>query len=72
MASKTAIARRIRKAARRGEPTVLGPRLTSKTDRLKSRELAAAYHAGLDPATRERVQRHFLSGSLDVVVATIA
>jgi ATP-dependent DNA helicase RecQ len=33
---------------------------------------AAAYHAGLDPATRERVQRHFLSGSLEVVVATIA
>ncbi len=33
---------------------------------------AAAYHAGLDPGTRERVQRHFLSGSLDVVVATIA
>jgi ATP-dependent DNA helicase RecQ len=33
---------------------------------------AAAYHAGLDPATRERVQRHFLSGTLEVVVATIA
>ncbi len=33
---------------------------------------AAAYHAGLDPATRERVQRHFLSGELEVVVATIA
>ncbi|NYF89665.1 RecQ family ATP-dependent DNA helicase [Tunturiibacter empetritectus] len=33
---------------------------------------AAAYHAGLDPATRERVQRHFLSGNLEVVVATIA
>jgi ATP-dependent DNA helicase RecQ len=33
---------------------------------------AAAYHAGLDPATRERVQRSFLSGKLDVVVATIA
>ena len=33
---------------------------------------AAAYHAGLDPATRERVQRHFLSGKIDVVVATIA
>jgi len=33
---------------------------------------AAAYHAGLDPATRERVQRHFLSGKLEVVVATIA
>jgi ATP-dependent DNA helicase RecQ len=33
---------------------------------------AAAYHAGLDPVTRERVQRHFLSGNLEVVVATIA
>ncbi|HEY6413460.1 MAG TPA: RecQ family ATP-dependent DNA helicase [Edaphobacter sp.] len=33
---------------------------------------ASAYHAGLDPATRERVQRHFLSGKLEVVVATIA
>jgi ATP-dependent DNA helicase RecQ len=33
---------------------------------------AAAYHAGLDPVTRERVQRHFLSGKLEVVVATIA
>jgi len=33
---------------------------------------AAAYHAGLDPSVRERVQRHFQSGKLDVVVATIA
>jgi ATP-dependent DNA helicase RecQ len=33
---------------------------------------AAAYHAGLDPATRERVQRNFLTGKLEVVVATIA
>ncbi|MDE3104071.1 MAG: RecQ family ATP-dependent DNA helicase [Acidobacteriota bacterium] len=33
---------------------------------------AAPYHAGLDPATRERVQRHFLAGNLEVVVATIA
>jgi ATP-dependent DNA helicase RecQ len=33
---------------------------------------AAAYHAGLDPATRERVQRYFLTGRLEVVVATIA
>ena len=33
---------------------------------------AAAYHAGLDGGTRERVQRNFLSGKLDVVVATIA
>jgi len=33
---------------------------------------AAAYHAGLDAKTRERVQRAFLSSKLDVVVATIA
>jgi RecQ family ATP-dependent DNA helicase len=33
---------------------------------------AAAYHAGLDADTRERVQRAFLSGQLEVVVATIA
>ncbi len=33
---------------------------------------AAAYHAGLDPGTRDRVQRAFLSGKLDVVVATVA
>ena len=33
---------------------------------------AAAYHAGLDPGTRDRVQTAFLSGKLDTVVATIA
>ena len=33
---------------------------------------AAAYHAGLDPGTRERVQRQFQAGRLEVVVATIA
>jgi ATP-dependent DNA helicase RecQ len=33
---------------------------------------AAAYHAGLDSETRERVQRAFQSGQLEVVVATIA
>jgi RecQ family ATP-dependent DNA helicase len=32
----------------------------------------AAYHAGLDPDHRERVQREFLAGRLQVVVATIA
>ena len=35
-------------------------------------EGAAAYHAGLDAVTRERVQRYFLTGKLEVVVATIA
>jgi ATP-dependent DNA helicase RecQ len=39
----------------------------------KSRRIAAAaYHAGLDGETRERVQRAFQLGELDVVVATIA
>ncbi len=33
---------------------------------------AAAYHAGLDAETRERVQRAFQAGDLEVVVATIA
>jgi ATP-dependent DNA helicase RecQ len=34
--------------------------------------IVAAYHAGLEPSTRERVQTAFQSGSLQVVVATIA
>jgi ATP-dependent DNA helicase RecQ len=38
----------------------------------KARKIAAAYHAGLDAETRERVQRAFQSGELEVVVATIA
>jgi RecQ family ATP-dependent DNA helicase len=33
---------------------------------------AAAYHAGQDAELRERVQRAFLDGALEVVVATIA
>jgi ATP-dependent DNA helicase RecQ len=33
---------------------------------------AAAYHAGLDPSVRERVQADFQAGKLEVVVATIA
>ncbi len=33
---------------------------------------AAAYHAGLSPAIRHRVQADFLSGNLQVIVATIA
>jgi len=33
---------------------------------------AAAYHAGLDPAVRRRVQENFKNEVLDVVVATVA
>jgi ATP-dependent DNA helicase RecQ len=40
--------------------------------RLASQFPAAAYHAGLDAGTRERVQRDFQDGVLEVVVATIA
>jgi ATP-dependent DNA helicase RecQ len=40
--------------------------------RLNAKFRAAAYHAGLDPATRDRVQRDFLAGKIEVVVATIA
>ncbi len=40
--------------------------------RLNTKFRSAAYHAGLDPATRERVQRDFLTGKLDVIVATVA
>ncbi|HZI16490.1 MAG TPA: DNA topoisomerase 3 [Myxococcus sp.] len=33
---------------------------------------SAAYHAGLQPAERDRVQAEFLRGALDVIVATTA
>lgn len=39
---------------------------------LSAHVAAAAYHAGLDPATRDEAQEAFLLGKLDVVVATIA
>ncbi len=46
--------------------------LAGELTRALGRRAAAAYHAGLDPGTRERVQHDFLAGSLEVVVATIA
>ena len=62
------------------EPSAL-PAIIYAASRKSAEELAgklhkhfptAAYHAGLDPATRDRVQRAFLSGKLDAVVATVA
>jgi ATP-dependent DNA helicase RecQ len=38
----------------------------------KGKERVAAYHAGLDPDTRARVQDRFMSGKLDCIVATNA
>jgi RecQ family ATP-dependent DNA helicase len=56
------------------------PAIVYATSRRQSERLAeelsdvraAAYHAGLDAETRERVQRAFQAGELEVVVATIA
>ena len=57
------------------------PAIVYATSRKQSEKLAedlarripaAAYHAGLDPETRERVQTAFQRGELEVVVATIA
>jgi superfamily II DNA helicase RecQ len=39
---------------------------------LSERYQAAAYHAGMDAADRDRVQREFLDGRLEIVVATTA
>ncbi len=41
-------------------------------EELSSRMPAAAYHAGLDAETRDRVQAAFQAGKLEAVVATIA
>ena len=45
---------------------------TEMAEKLHKHFPTAAYHAGLDPQTRERVQRAFLDGKLDVIVATVA
>ena len=61
LASRTAITRRIYKAIKRGEPSTLALKLTSKSSKLKSRELAAAFEAGDIVAVSEvRRAAHFL------------
>lgn len=56
-ASRTAIARRIRKAVRKGAGSEVSAALVGKTgDRIKSRELAAAYATG-DPLVVREVHR---------------
>jgi ATP-dependent DNA helicase RecQ len=46
--------------------------LAVELNRALGHNTAAAYHAGIESSIRERVQRDFQSGSLQVVVATIA
>ena len=61
LASRTAIARRVGKAIRKGVSTSLAEKLARKGGRLKSGEIAEAFHAG-DHVTVAEVRRaaHFL------------
>jgi glucokinase len=69
LASKTAIARRIAKAVRKGHPTVLGDRVSKKSGRLKSGDLADAVAAS-DPVALREVHRaaHYLGLGLGSLV----
>jgi ATP-dependent DNA helicase RecQ len=52
-------------------PTRLGTE--AEAERLAARGWrSTAYHAGLDAASRERAQRAFLDGTVDVITATVA
>lgn len=69
LASKTAIARRVEKAVRKGLPTVLGEKMAKKGGRLKSRDLAEAV-INKDLVALKEVQRaaHFLGLGLANVI----
>jgi glucokinase len=61
LASRTAITRRIAKAVRKGEPTVLAERILKRSGQLKSGDLAAAVAVGDAVAVRETHRAaHFL------------
>ena len=68
-------------AARLLSPSDRRPAIVYAPTRKKAEALAdelaldyptAAYHAGMDPARRDKVHAAFLAGTLDVVVATVA
>ena len=59
-------------AERLAEELSRTPSMGGNPGRATGRIAAAAYHAGLDAETRERVQTAFQAGELEVVVATIA
>ncbi|MDX2039379.1 MAG: ROK family protein [Isosphaeraceae bacterium] len=69
LASRTAIARRIAKAAKRGMPSVLLGKVEKKSGRLKSKDLAAAF-LERDPVTLREVHRaaHYLGLGLGSLV----
>ena len=69
LASKTAIARRVEKAIRKGLPTVLAEKLARKGGRLKSGDLADAV-AAKDLVALKEVQRaaHFLGIGLGSLI----
>ncbi len=58
--------------SRKGAEMLAAELCQTASARSGARIPAAAYHAGLDGATRERVQTAFQAGELEVVVATIA
>ena len=69
LASRTAIARRVVKAMRKGIPTLLSETVSRKSGRLKSGELAEAVAAGDHVAVREtRRAAHFLGLGLGSLV----
>jgi len=69
LASKTAIARRVDKAVRKGLPTVLAEKMARKGGRLKSGDLAEAV-AAKDLVALKEVQRaaHFLGIGLGSMI----
>jgi glucokinase len=69
LASKTAIARRVNKAVRRGLPTVLGEKMSRKGGRLKSGDLAEAV-ASKDLVALKEVHRaaHYLGLGLGSLI----
>ena len=59
-------------APTRKEADALGEELQRGTDGKSESFEAQAYHAGMSPDRREKIQSRFLAGELDVIVATIA
>ena len=69
LSSRSAITRRIIKAVRKGEPTILADKVSRKSGRLKSGELADAVNAGDHVAIKEvRRAAHFLGLGLGSLI----